>query len=92
MFEWNEQKNLKNQAKHGVSFHQAKKAFFDPQRIIVEDLEHSKNEERYFCIGEVDGGIITVRFTFRNDVIRIFGAGYWRKGKRRYEKENKLHG
>ena len=92
MFEWNEQKDLKNQEKHGVSFHQARKAFFDPQRIIVEDLEHSKNENRYFCMGEVDGGIMTVRFTYRNDTIRIFGAGYWRKGKKRYEKENKLHG
>jgi hypothetical protein len=36
-------------------------------------------------------GILTVRFTWRNQTIRIFGAGYWRKGKKLYEKENKLH-
>ena len=31
-------------------------------------------------------------FTHRDDVIRIFGAGYWRKGKRVYERENQIHG
>jgi hypothetical protein len=32
-----------------------------------------------------------VRFTYRSDVIRIIGAGYWRKGKRIYEQENQIH-
>jgi hypothetical protein len=32
-----------------------------------------------------------VRFTYRDDVIRIFGAGYWRKGKQIYERENQVH-
>jgi hypothetical protein len=32
-----------------------------------------------------------VRFTYRDDVIRIFGAGYWRKGKQIYERENQIH-
>ena len=36
----------------------------------------------------VDEGIVTVRFTVRNNKIRIIGAGYWRKGKKIYEKEN----
>ena len=91
MFEWDETKNKSNREKHGVSFQQAKKAFFDPQRVIVEDADHSSNEERYFCVGEVDGAIMTVRFTHRDDSIRIIGAGYWRKGKKRYEKENHIH-
>ena len=43
-----------------------------------------------FCFGEVEGGILTVRFTYRGGVIRIFGAGYWRKGKAIYERENKF--
>jgi hypothetical protein len=42
-------------------------------------------------MGEVGGGILTVRFTHRHNVIRIIGAGYWRKGKSIYEKENRLH-
>ena len=35
----------------------------------------------YFCFGAVDGGVLTVHFTWRAGVIRIFGAGYWRKGR-----------
>ena len=91
-FEWDDVKNAKNAQKHGVSFYEAQSAFADPQRIIIEDLGHSGNEERFFCLGMVKGGVMTVRFTFRDDIIRIIGAGYWRKGKRIYDKENNLHG
>ena len=90
MFEWDENKNQQNQEKHGVSFQDAKKAFFDPERIIVEDLDHSKDEQRYFCLGMVGEGVLMVRFTYGNKTIRIIGAGYWRKGKQRYEEENKI--
>src|SRR2546422_2363849 len=50
---------------------------------------HSSREKRYYCFGWVEGGVLTVRFTYRGDVIRIFGAGYWRKGKRIYEQEHR---
>jgi hypothetical protein len=33
----------------------------------------------------------TVRFTYRGGVIRIDGAGYWRKGRIIYEDENKVY-
>ena len=91
-FEWDEEKDRENQSKHGVSFSAAQLAFSDPKRVIAEDLEHSEGERRFFCFGRVAGGILTVRFTRREDRIRIFGAGYWRRGKAIYEKENKVHG
>ena len=84
-FEWDDEKNETNFKKHGVTFGEAKRAFYDQQRIIIDDLEHSKSEKRYFCIGYVDRKIITVRFTKRNEIVRIFGAGYWRRGKKLYE-------
>ena len=87
-FEWDENKDAENQEKHGIPFSLAQHAFADPRRVIAEDLTHSETEKRYFCFGEVDGGILTVRFTYRGSVIRIFGAGYWRKGKALYEHEN----
>ncbi|MFH1066848.1 MAG: BrnT family toxin, partial [bacterium] len=34
--------------------------------------------------------VLTVRFTWRDEILRIIGAGYWRKGKKLYEKENTL--
>jgi len=89
-FEWDSEKDRLNQKKHGVSFALAQLAFLDHQRVILEDLEHSADEKRYYCLGRVSGGILTVRFTFRNNKIRIFGAGYWRKGKDLYERKNKI--
>jgi uncharacterized DUF497 family protein len=88
-FDWDPVKNRINRAKHGVSFERAQYAFFDPRRVIAEDLDHSGTERRYFCFGLVDGGVMTVRFTWRGGVIRIFGAGYWRKGRRIYEQQNR---
>ena len=90
-FEWDSKKDHENQQKHGVSFALAQYAFADSQRIIAEDVDHSKTEKRYYCFGKVGDGILTVRFTYRNNVIRIIGAGYWRKGKAIYEHENKIH-
>lgn len=91
-FVWDSTKDLINQEKHGVSFSLAQLAFLDHQRIILEDLDHSMKENRYYCLGRVTGGILTVRFTYRKGKIRIIGAGYWRKGKKIYERENKIHG
>jgi len=90
-FEWDPHKDHKNQVKHGVAFAVAQLAFADPRRVIAEDLSHSSSERRHYCFGWVGGGIVTVRFTYRDDVIRIYGAGYWRKGKRIYERENQIH-
>jgi uncharacterized DUF497 family protein len=90
-FEWDPDKDQENQGKHWLAFAMAQFAFADPKRVIAEDLSHSSSEERYYCFGRVGDGILTVRFTYRDEVIRIFGAGYWRKGKRIYERENPLH-
>ena len=88
-FEWDEYKNQENQEKHSVAFELAQFAFADPKRVIAEDISHSQDEQRYYCFGKVGEGIITVRFTFRGKKIRIIGAGYWRKGRKIYDTENK---
>ena len=90
-FEWNPEKDLQNQSKHGVAFMDAQYAFADVNRVIAEDVSHSHSEKRYYCFGKVGDGILTVRFTYRGGVIRIIGAGYWRKGKRIYENENQIY-
>ena len=59
--------------------------------MIAQDVGHSTKEPRYFCFGRVGDGVLTVRFTHRSGVIRIFGAGYWRKGKVIYERENQIY-
>ncbi len=90
-FEWDEQKNAENQYKHGVDFDTAQQAFLDPHRIIARDLVHSDDEERFYCMGKVNDGILTVRYTMRGKQIRIIGAGYWRKGRKAYEQANQIH-
>jgi len=90
-FEWDDKKDQENQAKHGISFLIAQRAFLDPHRVIAEDISHSTEENRYYCTGNVGEGIMTVRFTYRGNVIRIYGAGYWRKGRKIYEDQNKIH-
>jgi uncharacterized DUF497 family protein len=90
-FEWDSAKDFENFAKHGVSFFEAQAAFSDVRRVLVEDLAHSAGEARYYCLGRVDRGILTVRFTIRSGAIRIIGAGFWRKGKALYERENAIH-
>jgi uncharacterized DUF497 family protein len=87
-FEWDDDKDKENQAKHHVPFSLAQHAFLDPHRLIVEDVDHSTEENRYYCIGRVGEEILTVRFTYRGDIIRIYGAGYWRKGRKLYEEQN----
>lgn len=89
--EWSTTKDSANQQKYGIAFAVAQYAFADPNRVILADKEHSIAEKRFYCLGKVGEGIMSVRFTLRNDIIRIFGAGYRRKGKRIYEEQNQIH-
>ena len=68
-FEWDEDKDKQNQKKHGISFALAQHAFLDPHRVIVEDITQRGGEERFYCVGSVEGGIMTVRFTYRGNVM-----------------------
>lgn len=90
-FEWDTAKDAENQAKHGIAFVDAQIAFLDPRRVIALDPTHSTaGESRYYCMGQVGSGVLTVRFTVRDGIIRIFGAGYWRKGKKVYDQANQV--
>jgi len=89
LFEWDVRKSALNLARHGVSFERAMLAFKDTSRYIEKDEKHSRSEPRYYCYGVVDGGVLTVRFTPRGDKIRIIGAAYWRKGKKKYAEAGK---
>lgn len=87
-FEWDSSKEAANLKKHGVDFSTVPVAFDDSRRLVVEDVAHSASEPRYYCIGHDGRGILTVRFTLKEGNVRVIGAGYWRKQKEVYEKEN----
>jgi uncharacterized DUF497 family protein len=90
-FDWDQAKDEENQRKHGVSFSEAVLAFLDSNRAIARDFDHSLEEERFYCFGKVGNHVLTVRFTYRAEIIRIIGAGYWRKGRRAYETNQRIH-
>ena len=56
LFEYDEEKNLKNIKKHGISFRSAARVFFDFDRIEFYDEENSKDEDRYDTIGDTSAG------------------------------------
>ncbi len=90
-FEWDPLKDRENQQKHGVSFVEAMRAWLDPRRVTRTDRKHSTRwEQRYFLLGQVAGGVLTVRYTRRGETVRIIGAGYWRDGRIIYEEANRF--
>ena len=62
-FVWDIEKGKLNYKKHGVDFATASRVFKDRQREIYVDSKHSIKEERFFCVGRVEGRILTVRFS-----------------------------
>ena len=75
-FEWDENKDRANIAKHGVGFDEAKMVFSDPHVIIREDRV-VEGEERLHAIGCVDRVLLvvhTVREEGLGAIIRIVSA------------------
>lgn len=50
-FEWDENKNRINQKKHGISFDEAKTVFYDEEALVIDDPEHSEEEDRFIILG-----------------------------------------
>lgn len=78
-----------NKKLHCLAFKEATEAFGDPDRVIAINERHSQEEQRFYLMGLVAGKVATIRFTYRIPYVRLIGAGYWRKGRKLYEKEKK---
>ncbi|EDN74550.1 hypothetical protein MHA_1635 [Mannheimia haemolytica PHL213] len=50
-FEWDSEKALRNQQKHGVSFIEAVRVFYDNNAMLIPDPDHSSREERFLLLG-----------------------------------------
>jgi len=82
-FEWDEDKRSTNLEKHGIDFLRAKEIWLgDILEIRSPQMHHG--EELFMAIGESNGQIITVIFTWRGRARRIISA---RKA-RDYEEED----
>jgi uncharacterized protein len=77
-FDWDDEKNLTNQQKHGVSFELASFVFDDPLQLSV--LDPCEEEERWRTVGVV-GNLATILVVHtvtemegEDEIIRIISA------------------
>lgn len=84
-YEWDENKNLANIKKHGVSFELAAECYLDRNAIESYDNDHSDKEDRWILIGKARERLITVVYTNRQNAIRIVSA------RKSTEKERKIY-
>ncbi|MGA3279530.1 MAG: BrnT family toxin [Smithella sp.] len=76
-FEWDEKKYNLNQRKHGISFLEAQTAFSDENGLLLDDPDHSLEEDRYIILGMSSKLRLLVIFhTYRKEdlIVRIISA------------------
>ena len=76
-FEWDENKNRINQDKHSVSFEEAQTVFYDLEAVVLDDPDHSDDEERFIILGLSETvNVLVVCHCYRESetVIRIISA------------------
>ena len=89
--EWDEEKNVANIRKHGVSFEEAATVFGDPLSDTFDDPDHSAEESRFITIGTSEKGrLLMLAHTDREDRIRLISARELTKQERRNYEEGTL--
>lgn len=73
-FEWDEEKNNTNLEKHRISFESAKNVFLDRKRLNVPDNRKDYGEQRWNTIGNINGIIVHVSYTVRENRLRLISA------------------
>ena len=76
-FEWDENKNRINKWKHNVSFEEAKTVFYDEEALVIDDPDHSEQEERFIILGQSNkANLLVVCHCYRvsDTIIRIISA------------------
>jgi uncharacterized DUF497 family protein len=75
-FEWDEKKYNLNQRKHGISFLEAQTVFSDENGLLLDDPDHSLEEERYIILGISKLRLLVISHTYRKEdlIIRTISA------------------
>jgi uncharacterized protein len=87
-FQWDRHNVQKNWEKHNVSTVKSEQAFFNRPLIIVKDIQHSQEEDRYYALGKTDQERrLFIAFTIRKKLIRVISSRDMNKKERKiYEK------
>ncbi len=89
-FEWDENKNKTNMKKHKISFEEAQTVFYDENALVIDDPEHSAEEERFIILGlSQKANLLVVCHCYRaaDTVIRIISARKATKTETKYYTE-----
>jgi uncharacterized DUF497 family protein len=93
-FDWDENKNRINRAKHGIDFDFARLAFDDPFAITIQDRD-VEGEQRYQLLGAVYARVILVAHAVTTaatgedeETIRIISARKATPSERKRYEEN----
>jgi uncharacterized DUF497 family protein len=84
-FEWDERKAALNKKKHGLSFEEAKTAFYDEDALLIHDPEHSEEEDRFILMGlsaRLRIAVVCHAYRKADQVIRIISARKATRGER----------
>jgi uncharacterized DUF497 family protein len=76
-FAWDRRKARSNLTKHGISFDEAKTVFFDESARLMDDPDHSQEEERFLLLGySFRARCLMVSHCYRSSeaVIRLISA------------------
>ena len=76
-FAWDRRKAQANLAKHGISFEEAQTSFLDESARLIDDPDHSEEEERFLLLGySFQARCLMVSHCFResDSVIRLISA------------------
>ena len=76
-FEWDANKNITNQKKHHISFEEAQTVFYDENALLIDDPDHSEEEERFILlVFSRRANLLVVCHCYRQSesVIRIISA------------------
>jgi uncharacterized DUF497 family protein len=85
VFEWDEEKALRNRVKHRVSFEEACTVFDDPLAVTTGDPRHSTTEDRFVTVStSAEGRLLVVAHTDRENRIRLISARRATAGERRH--------
>ena len=87
-FEWDDGNQDKNWQKHRVADAECEQVFFNQPLIVLEDVEHSRSEPRFYALGQTDAGRLLFVFTIRGEHVRVISArDMTRRESRRYQRE-----
>lgn len=90
-FEWDEGNFEKNWAKHRVTRSECEEIFFNFPFVVANDRKHSRDEPRYYALGQTDKGRkLFLVFTIRSSLIRVISARNMNRNEKRIydEKED----